>query len=201
VNPMWREGLTVYLVRHGETELNVSDCLRGRADVALNATGRSQAEALGRAFSGVRARRVLSSPLQRARHTAAPIARAASVSVETDYGLNDRDYGAWTGERRDNVRAQFGSVDAAPGVETWTDLRQRIDAAFHRIVASVDQGPIVLVAHDAVNRALLQNLVSELATDADSIPQRTGCWNKLIWREGVWRLAALDLRPGEGERP
>jgi broad specificity phosphatase PhoE len=57
---------------------------------------------------------MISSPLQRAVATAEAIGAAAGVPASIDIRLNDRDYGTLTGERRDEVRRRFGSIDAAP---------------------------------------------------------------------------------------
>lgn len=45
--------IIVYLLRHGQTELNAAGRLRGRVDVPLDERGLKQAEALGLLFKGV----------------------------------------------------------------------------------------------------------------------------------------------------
>lgn len=191
----------VYLLRHGETELNASGCLRGGVDVDLNAVGRRQADDLARLFQAVTLQRVISSPLRRARQTAEPTARAMGLNVEVDDALNDRDFGAWAGERQHDVEAQFGSLDAAPGVESWQALGQRVHKAFLQIAATLDSKPIIIVGHDAVNRALLHALAPDLAHVPRDIPQTTGCWNKLVCRRGSWRAVIVNARPGDGQKP
>ena len=63
----------LYLVRHGQTELNVQNILQGGHDSPLTARGREQALATRAAFEarGVTFDRVYSSPLGRARRTSA----------------------------------------------------------------------------------------------------------------------------------
>jgi broad specificity phosphatase PhoE len=200
MKPAEQDGRIIYLLRHGETELNASQCLRGRIDVALNDTGRQQAAALGRLFTGVPLQGVIASPLLRARQTAEPVADAAGLTVAVDEGLNDRDYGRWAGQPRRAVEARFGSVDGAPGAESWQELTQRVHGAFGRIIAAC-RGPLAVVGHDAVNRALLSVLIPRLADDPNAIPQRTGCWNKLVGTRDRWRAVVLDACPGDGARP
>ena len=62
----------LYLVRHGQTELNVQSILQGWHDSSLTARGREQALTARTAFAarGVAFDHVYSSPLGRARHTA-----------------------------------------------------------------------------------------------------------------------------------
>ena len=113
------------------------------------------------------------------------------MPVSIDIRLNDRDYGPVTGERRDEVERRYGSVDAAPGVEPLAALARRACAAFFELVAEHDTGPLVLVSHDAFNRALLGQFDSSL-TDVE---QRTACWNQLSLVDGAWRVDAYDLKP------
>lgn len=191
----------IYLIRHGQTVLNASGLIRGRLDEPLDETGQRQAEALGRLFQGVTIARVIASPLQRAIRTGAPIAAAAGIEVEIDPGLNDRDYGEWAGRPRVEVEHRFGSVNAAPGVEPWETLTARVLPAFEAIVADMDQRPIVIVGHDAVNRALLYALLPDLVDDPGAIPQHTGCWNRLERTLHGWQIAIVDAMPGDGHHP
>jgi broad specificity phosphatase PhoE len=54
-------------------------------------------------------------------------------------------------------------------------------------------GPIVLVAHDVVNRLLLAWLSPALG-DWHTIPQRTACWNLLTRADGEWRVERVDQK-------
>jgi alpha-ribazole phosphatase len=85
----------IALVRHGQTAVNRAGRLQGRVDVALNELGTQQAAQLGAAFAAEPVTRVISSPLQRARDTAAPIARAHALAVDSDDRLVEIDYGEW----------------------------------------------------------------------------------------------------------
>lgn len=69
-------------------------------------------------FADVGAGAVISSPLRRGLHTAAPIASATGVLLAVDDALLDRDHGSWAGTLEADVVARFGTVDAAPGVES-----------------------------------------------------------------------------------
>lgn len=187
---------TVFLVRHGRTALNARGALRGRLDVELDDAGRAEAEALARSFAGAALALVVTSPLARARQTAAPIAAAAGVRIEIDDALVDRDYGPWAGHSADDVRAQFGSLDGAPGVEPEDELRGRVLGALERAASCARDAPVVVVAHDAVNRTVLAALAPDLGPP-DRIGQRTGCWNRLERGEdGGWSVPLVDQPPG-----
>ena len=71
--------LTIYIVRHGETDANLNKIIQGHLDVPLNDTGRSQARLLSQALRTVPFTRAWSSDLQRAsdvsnsRHVMQPV--------------------------------------------------------------------------------------------------------------------------------
>ncbi|PQP13900.1 histidine phosphatase family protein [Rhodococcus opacus] len=181
----------VYLARHGQTALNADGRLRGLADPPLDEVGRAEARRLAALLAAKHPVVVISSPLRRAVTTAEEIADAANTAVLVDDRLNDRDYGPWTGAVKADVIAEFGSVDAAPGVESADALSDRVLTAFRALVAEADTWPVVLVSHDAVNRALL----ARLDPDLTDIGQRTACWNQLTHRDGTWHVDLFDQKP------
>jgi broad specificity phosphatase PhoE len=107
----------IAFVRHGETPPNRAGLLLGRSDAALTDHGRVQSERLAKVLAGSGVERVLTSPLRRARDTAAPIAAACDQAVEVDERLIEIDYGEWEGR-------PFGDLE--PGVVT----RWRGDGSF-----------------------------------------------------------------------
>ncbi|CAG7640221.1 histidine phosphatase family protein [Rhodococcus opacus] len=178
----------VYLARHGQTALNADGRLRGLADPPLDEVGRAEARRLAALLAAKHPAVVISSPLRRAVATAEEIADASNTAALVDDRLSDRDYGPWTGAVKADVIDEFGSVDAAPGVESATALSDRVLTAFRALVAEADTWPVVLVSHDAVNRALRACLDPNL-TD---IGQRTACWNQLTHRDGAWHVDFED---------
>jgi phosphohistidine phosphatase len=96
----------VYLVRHAEAAPGEPDEMR-----ALTPDGRRAARELGErlAADGVRPDAVISSPLLRARETAAEIGRAVGVEPETDERLG---FGATAAGLRDAVEGRGEAVVA-----------------------------------------------------------------------------------------
>jgi broad specificity phosphatase PhoE len=186
----------LYLVRHGQTPLNAAGVLRGLLDPPLDDTGRRQARRLGTTLGPRRLSAVIASPLRRARETAQPIADSAGLGVSADRRLIDRDYGQWAGTRRESVDAQWGSVDAAPGVEPLREVRRRAVAGLADIAERGAGHTVVVVSHDAVNRELLAALDPGLG-EPDTIPQENGCFNTLEWRAGRWTVVTVNELPAE----
>lgn len=85
----------IYIVRHGQTELNNRKVLQGRSDHPLNEAGIEQAKEAAERLARVRFDKVYSSPLSRAMQTAAII--APSQSAEVDERLIEMDYGPYEG--------------------------------------------------------------------------------------------------------
>lgn len=188
------EGTVVYLARHGQTELNELDVLRGLLDPPLDQVGRRQAARLGLALTPRNPTSVVASPLTRAVQTALPTAEALGIEVETDQHFLDRDYGPWTGHLRQEVLAQWGSVEDAPGVEARDALGRR---AMDGMTALAQQHPgatIMVVSHDAVNRELLVRIDPGLG-QPDEVPQDNGCFNTLVWQDSTWTVRGVNELP------
>jgi len=109
-----------FLVRHGQTEANLSGRWQGASDQGLNATGRMQATALASRLS---VDAVFSSPLQRAMETAAVLDGRVSGPLE---GLAELRMGEWEDLTGEEIRARApDAVDRfttrpAPSSDFWT---------------------------------------------------------------------------------
>ncbi len=190
---------TVYVVRHGRTALNAAGVLRGRLDPPLDRVGERQAHALGAAFVGVSVGVVVSSPLQRARQTAQPIAESTGASLVCDDAFVDRDYGLWAGKSRAEVEECYGSIDRAPDIEPSGSLVSRVVVAARSVASRFES--VVIVGHEVVNRVLLTRLAANVTDEPDAIPQRTGCWNRLEHVGSRWLATVIDAVPGDDQSP
>ena len=176
---MLADVVTLYLVRHGQTEASLHNRFCGRIDPPLNATGLAMAEALAARYGSHAWAEIVASPLLRARQTAAPTARAAGLPVTTDAGLVEIAYGEWEGraeaevEARDPARfhawAAHPGRDAPPGGESGAEIAVRALAAVERIRSRHAAGKMLLVAHKATLRVLICAL---LGIDVDGFRAR-----------------------------
>jgi len=92
------------LIRHGSTDA-VGKLLSGRAaGHALNTQGRAQIRALAAGLREVHLQAVYSSPLERARDTAAALASGRGLPVLEREALTDIDFGNWTGRAISELR-------------------------------------------------------------------------------------------------
>ena len=135
--------------------------------VGLSAEGVSQAAALADVLAARPIRAVLSSPVQRAQETAAPIATRHGLPVLTDAGLDEIDFGAWMGMTFDALAAdpawdawnRCRSLAPTPGGETMAAAQARALGAVTRARAAVPDGEAVLVGHSDVLKAVLAHLL------------------------------------------
>ncbi|HUI04716.1 MAG TPA: histidine phosphatase family protein [Acidimicrobiales bacterium] len=145
------------LVRHGESEGNAARQLVGRHDSPLTERGRAQAAALEGALRGAgRVGRLISSPLARARDSAAAL--GLGLPVEVDERWVEVDYGRYDGEALGAVPAEVWArwrADPAfrpPGGETLLELGARVRAACEELFAHDGHGgradaDVVVVSH------------------------------------------------------
>jgi len=109
---------------------------RGHLNPALDAVGEAEAHALGaelaQLLGGRRVVRIVSSPQRRAIQIRPPrrsrLALSAPPHEQSAQGLMDRDYGRWAAHSRQELEAQFGSVDTADGVQAAGIAAQRARA-------------------------------------------------------------------------
>jgi probable phosphoglycerate mutase len=146
----------ILLVRHGTTA-TTGKVLPGRTPgLHLADTGLAQAEAVaGRIAALKRVAAVYASPMERTQETAKPIARAVGHRVRTHPGLNECDFGDWTGKRladlrrrRDWRRVQrHPSGFRFPGGESFAEMQLRIIGALADVHRRHPGGTIVAVSH------------------------------------------------------
>lgn len=157
--------MTLVFVRHGETALNAARVLQP-PDTPLNARGLQQAQAVALRLVALRPAGVTSSDLPRAVQTAQAIVQtiaqaAGAVPLRTTPLLQERHFGVLRGQSYDALGFDaLNSAEAPEGGESWNTFAARVDAALALLVqqrAALD-GPLVVVTHGLVIRALLQRL-------------------------------------------
>jgi len=162
----------VLLVRHGLTA-TTGRLLPGRAPgLHLSEEGRRQADAVAKRIAALpRVAAVYTSPLERARETAMPIARARRLVLRVDRGLLEVDIGRWTGQPivRASRKPEWQAVQRHPsgfrfpGGESFTEMQARVVGALGRLVARHPGRTIVAVFHaDPIKAAVAHALGAHL---------------------------------------
>jgi alpha-ribazole phosphatase len=152
--------MEIWLVRHGESTWNSARRFQGGLDAPLSARGRSQAAALAVELARTRFHALYTSPLRRARDTAAvcgPVVGLDPVPVDD---LREVGLGSWEGLTIETVLADDGeryrrwlkvpTGHAPPGGEPIASLAERVGAAFQGLCARHPAGRVLVVSHGGV---------------------------------------------------
>jgi probable phosphomutase (TIGR03848 family) len=184
---------TIVLVRHGQTP-TTGKVLPGRAPgLHLSDTGVAQAERAAERMAELKqVRAVFCSPLERARETAAPIARALGVRAKVERGLIECDFGDWTGRELSKLMKlpEWTTVQRAPSTfrfpsgESFAEMQHRIVATLERLRAAHPGGTIVCVSHADPIKAAIAHAVGTHLDLFQRIVVSTCSVSVLSWSPG-----------------
>lgn len=152
---------TLILVRHGRTASNAAGVWQGHLDSPLDEVGIAEANATAAALGTLLSpARLVSSDLQRAVATAAPLAAAWGLELEQDRDLREVNAGAWEGLSRVQIAEQW--PDDLAGWRAGEDVRiggaERMSEAGERVarrlsdLAEQSDGTLVAVSHGGAIR-------------------------------------------------
>lgn len=124
---MLREGVTLYFLRHGETDWNVIQRYQGQTDIPLNAKGRGQA-----ARNGHRLKELLGPQATTIDYVASPLVRASETmriaraemglepdTFRRDWRLAEQHYGHWEGQIWNDLRTTDPEGFVARELDKW----------------------------------------------------------------------------------
>jgi len=180
----------IILVRHGHVEGIHPPRFRGREDLPLTERGKAEALAVARRISERwRPACVYTSPLSRCVLTGAAIASACKVQSQSIEELNDIDYGSWKMKTFAEMQATQGELYASwfatphlvrfPGGDSLQELASRAADALRIALERHPNQTVVMVAHDAVNRALLVQLADLPLSSYWRLVQEPCCINEI----------------------
>lgn len=188
-------------LRHGRTTWNEAGRFQGQTDVPLDDLGRRQAQSAAAALAVLGPARVVSSDLDRARSTAAPLLAATGLPEVLDPRLRETYAGAWEGLTHHEIRSRDGDAldrwaagdDVRPGGgELRTEVADRVSSAVVEALASMNaDGPLVVVTHGGAARAGIGRMLG--------LPPEH--WSALgVLSNGCWSVLAEDVRIADGAR-
>ena len=151
----------IYIIRHGQTELNHRRVLQGRSDIELNDAGIEQAQQLARELRTVPIDHVFTSPLKRAIHTAKIV--VPDMEAVIDERLIEMDYGPYEGADLTHPPQEiltffsdFVHNPAPEGMEPLSSVLERT-GAFLEDMRKLD-GNILISTHAIAMKGILENL-------------------------------------------
>ena len=173
--------LRLIFVRHGLSSFNTEGRIQGRNDLStLTKEGQLQAEAAGKTISSIPIDAIYSSPLQRASETTKIIIEQLNKDYQAHYTdeLLEVDLGPWSGLTKNEIKNQFPKELAIWQKEPKELTINRDDGSkFQPIKELLIQAKnflenlystysdsnktILIVAHNAILRCLILNLINE----------------------------------------
>ena len=160
--------MAIYFARHGQTNWNQIRRWQSRTDIPLNQTGRQQARALSQLIRDreIVFKRVVCSPLSRARETAEILMDGRDPEFEIDSRLVELDLGEFEGRLESELGKELGGrydewksrmyLDPAPSGESIFDVARRVEPILSALLAA--PGHALVVSHQGVNMALKAKL-------------------------------------------
>jgi alpha-ribazole phosphatase len=182
---------SIWLVRHGQTQLNKERRYQGVSDSPLTLFGRLQTEALARRLRRTPFTVAIVSPSERARLTAEAILAGRDVPMVTDDRWAETNHGRWEGLTYAEVVARFpeeadrrfsdGLNGRAQGGDSLADVYHRVTDGWEALLRERPGGRILVTTHATPIRMVLCAITGMVPTDH---------WR---WRVDLGSLTAIDM--------
>ncbi len=180
----------LFLIRHGETLPNRRREFQGTGNFPLTGKGISQAEKIASFFHDIPLTALYTSPMTRAMETAAPLAEVQALSPIPIPAFHEVDCGRWEGvsffkilsDERELLHMWLtDGKTPAPEGESLGDVYRRTKAPLYEIVDRhrYSSDNVAIVAHGAVNRAIICHLLGVSPDRAFCFEQENACINRL----------------------
>lgn len=147
--------MSIYFVRHGETDFNIQQMMQGQIDIELNANGKKQAQWVRKDLATITFDKIYVSPLKRARETANIINARQRAQIVIEERIMERCFGVKEGENFKNINFQTiwtpSDIPPFPQAESSNHFYQRVNAFLEQIQEEAIHKQILLVAHGGVS--------------------------------------------------
>lgn len=162
-------GLTLYFLRHGETQSSQAGGYCGVLDLPLTPEGHQMAEEFAAAYKSLPWAAVFCSPLRRSIDTVRSLCAAVSLEMHQRDGLKEIAYGLWEGKTPEEVNREFHDEyvrwladpgwNAPTGGERGVDVARRSSTVLEEIEQTHPSGNVLVVSHKASVRIMLCSLL------------------------------------------
>lgn len=198
--------MSLYLIRHGETDYNHRRCFYGSLDASINAKGHKQAQAIATVMAHYPVSTIYTSTLKRTKETAQLVFPNQDYRFCSLSGFNEKGFGAWEGLTADEIETAFPNEWDAwlkdpfgvtpPEAEPFGRFQERVKKTLAQLLQSKNRdSPVAIVAHLGVLRLIYQELVNPDAVFWDiDFPQGT-VTHLMFLEESGW---TAHLLPNEG---
>ncbi len=174
------------LVRHGETDWNQEGRFQGQIDIPLNSNGKNQAILCKKFLENIVINKAYSSSMSRPKETALEILKChEGVKLNLKSELKEINHGLWEGKLETEIKEEWPSLISQwqlnpqevlmPEGESIQDVWKRSVSCFNNLCKTLEKNETaLLVAHDAVNKTILCELMGLKEKDIWMIKQSNG---------------------------
>lgn len=149
------------LFRHGQTDWNIDLRLQGTADIPMNEVGFAQVATASERLALVDWDVLLSSPLTRARQTAAVVAHRLGLPAAIESPLLiERSFGIGEGKTYAEWQQHYSQLDEIPGAESQASVRARSRMLLGFIEREYAGARVLAVSHGALIRFVLDEVTA-----------------------------------------
>ncbi|MFN7709446.1 MAG: histidine phosphatase family protein [Holosporales bacterium] len=159
-----------YFIRHGETDWNKRHVAMGQSDIALNATGISQAHQAAELLRNEGIASIACSPLKRAHETATIIADRYGLPLSVIEELSEASWGVMEGQDKGDgswIHA-WRHGEALQDAETFSDFANRVAKGVLKALELPE--PVLIVSHGGVYWALQRAFALPFMDLANCLP-------------------------------
>ncbi|MDN3585645.1 histidine phosphatase family protein [Pedobacter aquatilis] len=193
----------IYIIRHGETELNRQGIVQGRGiNSDLNDTGRAQAEAFYQKYKDVPFDKIYTSDLKRTWQTVQKFIDA-KLSWEKLSGLDELAWGVWEGkanteESRDAFREMLQAWEQGDytahfeGGESVQDVYERLKQPMQVLTTRPEEKNVLLCMHGRAMRVFLCLLLNKPLSEMTEFPHQNTVLYKMGFEDGKFTVLEFN---------
>lgn len=192
--------VTLYFVRHGETQFNVEKRLQGFADSPLTEKGVAQAQAVGRGLADIEFIAAYCSESQRVIDTANHALGDRIIPLSTDARLKEMNFGVLESLLAAEIKDRYGDILetlfslsdlnlSAPEGESYVQLYSRTSLAINEIIKNHERegGNILVFSHGVT----IGNYLMQL-TKSQKYLHHDNCSVSIVsFKDGVFEIERL----------
>ena len=193
--------MTVYLIRHGQTEGNRDGTIQGWGDAGLTEKGIAQAKALREYFTEKNSDRIICSDLHRTRQTCSIIFEGRE-DVEYDARLREINNTFLMGKTREEIISIFGEeyiensrrLNYAPyGGESVESLVSRAASFLSDLEKDTKSKTVAVVTHSGTIFAIL-HIILKIRLYTPPLKIGNCSVTKLRFDDGAWAVHYINYR-------
>lgn len=197
---------TILLVRHGESETNLTKCFAGQLNTPLTPKGHLQAEAMAEYLDRYAIDRIYASSLQRALDTAQAIVQRQNCPLVRCDAFREINAGIWQGMTYSEIARIYPdsyqvwreniALAWPEGGESCRQLYDRVIRLFTQLAETDGEETICIVAHATPIRMIESYIAAgsaDLAQSLSWVPNASttvyrydGAYHKVLWGENAY---------------